>query len=67
MHIFVFGNPLMERDSLPLQILPGLRKMFPSVEFVELDPSEDLRALGRSPIIIRHGARNKGRARPDGS
>jgi len=51
-HVFVFGNPLMEEDSLPLRLLPGLKDAFPSMDFVELDPTEDLRALGRDPVII---------------
>jgi len=38
--VFVFGNPLIEKDSLPLRILPRLRKRFPQIEFVTADPTE---------------------------
>ena len=40
MKVFVFGNPLIEKDSLPLRILPRLRKRFPQIEFVTADPTE---------------------------
>ncbi|MBW2970455.1 hypothetical protein KY309_02230 [Candidatus Woesearchaeota archaeon] len=42
MNIYVCGNPLVKEDSLPLRILPELRKRFPSIDFVEFEPSEDL-------------------------
>jgi hypothetical protein len=40
--ILVFGNLLVKEESLPLELLPDLRKEFPSVEFVEFDAAEDL-------------------------
>lgn len=40
--IYVAGNPLVEEDSLPLRIMPGLRERFPRLEFRELEPTEDL-------------------------
>jgi len=40
--IYVLGNPLVEEDSLPLRLLPKLRKRFQQVDFVELDPTETL-------------------------
>ena len=40
--ILVFGNPLVKEDALPLELLPDLRKEFPSVEFAEFDAAEDL-------------------------
>ncbi len=39
--IFVCGNPLLAQDSLPLRLLPRLRKAFPAIDFSELDPSEE--------------------------
>lgn len=42
MKIYVAGNKLLEQDSLPLRILPLLRKHFPKIIFEELDPSENL-------------------------
>lgn len=39
--IYVLGNPLVEEDSLPIQLLPNLREGFREVEFVEIDPTEN--------------------------
>ena len=41
MKIYVMGNSLVEVDSLPVKLLPRLKKEFPEHEFIELDPSED--------------------------
>ena len=49
MKIYVCGNPLVEEDSLPIRILPKLRKQHPSIKFVEFDPTED---LPREPELI---------------
>ena len=40
MQVFVFGNPDIEIDSLPVKLLPALKETFPDVEFVALDPNE---------------------------
>jgi Ni,Fe-hydrogenase maturation factor len=40
--IYVFGNPLVKEDSLPLKLINKLRKEFPSLEFKEFDTVEDL-------------------------
>jgi len=50
--IHVFGNPLLEQDSLPLKLLPKLKKEFPQIVFKEFDSVEDLQAEGRSLLII---------------
>lgn len=39
--VFIFGNPDLEEDSLPLQILPELKKCITSFDFQVLDPNED--------------------------
>lgn len=39
--VFVFGNPDLAIDALPLRLLSALRKRFPDTEFVTLDPNED--------------------------
>ena len=52
MKILVFGNPLIEEDSLPFRILPGLRKSFPEIEFKEYDPAEELHEEGRDLVIL---------------
>ena len=38
--IFVFGNPLVDRDALPIKMLPKLQKRFPDIEFIIADPTE---------------------------
>ena len=48
MKIYVCGNPLVDADSLPLRLLPRLRKMF-AADFFEFDPSED---LPKEPTLI---------------
>jgi len=40
MRISIFGNPDLEKDNLPVQILPELKKIFPQVSFSHLDPYE---------------------------
>ena len=50
--ILVFGNPLVRNDSLPLSILPALRKEFPSIDFRELDGIDDIQNEGRSLVIL---------------
>jgi len=40
--IYVFGNPLVKEDSLPLKLIDKLKKEFPSLEFKEFDTVEDL-------------------------
>ncbi|MDP1728948.1 MAG: hypothetical protein Q8L27_01955 [archaeon] len=39
--IYVLGNPLMRQDSIPLRLLPKLRKSFNNIDFIELDPTEN--------------------------
>lgn len=41
MIIFVFGNPDLAEDSLPLKILPRLRERFSDIQFVTVDPNEE--------------------------
>ncbi len=50
--ILVFGNPLVREDSLALRILPKLRKQFSSIEFIELDATEELTEYGQHLIIL---------------
>jgi hypothetical protein len=39
--IFIFGNPDLENDSLPLKICPALRQIFPDIIFEIKDPNEE--------------------------
>lgn len=41
MTIYVFGNPDLPADSLPLKILPELIKRFPQLQFEIKDPNEE--------------------------
>ena len=41
MTIFVFGNPDLPADSLPLRIVPALKKLCPNVIFKIQDPNEE--------------------------
>lgn len=51
MQIYVFGNEDLEMDSLPLKILPELKKLFPEIDFVTKDPNEDWDDVGDITII----------------
>ncbi len=51
MTIFVFGNPDVEEDSLPLKILPELRKRCLGINFLAKDPNEDFELPGDTVII----------------
>ncbi len=50
--ILVFGNTLVEEDSLALKLLPKLRKAFKGIEFKEFDTSENLEDEGGDLIIL---------------
>ena len=41
MTVYVFGNPDVDIDALPLRILPELKRRLPDVQFVVKDPNED--------------------------
>jgi Ni,Fe-hydrogenase maturation factor len=48
---YVFGNPLVREDSIPLRIIEKLRKEFPSFEFLEFDTTEDIEPQKELNII----------------
>jgi len=52
MKFLVFGNPLVEKDRLPFELLNQLRKEFPHIDFREFDAVEDLQNEGRELNII---------------
>lgn len=41
MTVYVFGNPDLPEDALPVQLLPTLRQEFPHIEFSVKDPNEE--------------------------
>ena len=49
--IYVFGNPLVKEDSLPLKLIDKLREEFPNIEFEEFDTVEDLELKKELNII----------------
>jgi len=52
MKIYVFGNPLVKEDSLPLRLLPDLEKIFPEIDFIVTDPNENFPPKGEKDLII---------------
>jgi len=50
--IYVFGNPLLEFDNLPIKLLPKLQKIFPEIDFVIQDPNENLQPENGKLCII---------------
>ena len=42
MKIYVFGNPILRKDSLALRVAERLKKKFPAIEFKKFDTAEDL-------------------------
>jgi Ni,Fe-hydrogenase maturation factor len=51
MTVFVFGNEDVAADSLPVRILPELRRKFPDADFRLKDPNEDFE-LPEDAVII---------------
>ncbi|MFH1256335.1 MAG: hypothetical protein V1494_03500 [Candidatus Diapherotrites archaeon] len=48
--ILVFGNPLVEGDSLALKVARELKGG--EIEFVELDALDELEEFGKSPAVL---------------
>ncbi len=52
MKIYVFGNPLVKEDSIPLKLLPDLKKSFPKIEFIITDPNENFPPKDENNLVI---------------
>lgn len=52
MKIYVFGNSLVDEDSLPLKLLAQLKNAFPKTEFVIADPNENFPQENERDLII---------------
>ncbi len=52
MKIYVLGNPLVKKDSLPLKLMPRLQKIFPQINFIIIDPNEDFPPQEERDLII---------------
>ena len=50
--VFVFGNSDLDFDSLPLRILPKLKKRLPEIDFEIKDPNEEWEIFENELIII---------------
>ena len=51
MTVFVFGNPDLAQDSLPIKLLPRLSAALPEIKFIAVDPNEEWGATGDITII----------------
>ncbi|MBU1908161.1 hypothetical protein KKF59_03475, partial [Patescibacteria group bacterium] len=51
MIVFVFGNPDLVQDSLPLKLLPRLRDAMTEIEFKTVDPNEEWETEENTTII----------------
>jgi len=51
-NVYVFGNPDLEMDSLPIQMIPEMQRLFPEETFLVLDPNEDWGNLPNPMVII---------------
>lgn len=40
--IYIFGNPILDFDNLPIRLMPQLAKAFPQLDFILKDPNENL-------------------------
>ena len=52
MKVYVFGNPLFDKDSLPLKIFPRLKKTCPLIDFQIADPNENFPPQKEKNLII---------------
>lgn len=50
--IYIFGNPLLPFDSLPIKLAPRLAAALPEFEFIVVDPNENLKPENKELIII---------------
>jgi len=50
--IYIFGNPLLDFDNLPIKLAPELKKIFPQIDFIVMDPNENLRPENKELFII---------------
>jgi len=52
MKIYIFGNPLLPNDSLPIKWKGRLRKAFPGIIFELADPNENFPRIGERNLTI---------------
>ncbi len=50
--IYIFGNPLLNFDNLPIKLAPELQKKFPDINFIIQDPNENIKPSADGELII---------------
>jgi Ni,Fe-hydrogenase maturation factor len=50
--VYIFGNPLLPFDSLPIKLAPRLQAALPEFEFIIADPNENLKPENKELVII---------------
>ncbi len=50
--VYILGNPLINKDRLPVKIIPYLRKELPQYSFIHLDPTEGIPVLENKRLIL---------------
>lgn len=52
MTIYIFGNPLLPNDSIPIKWKGSLEKLFPEIIFELVDPNENFPRMGIRNLVI---------------
>lgn len=52
MTVYIFGNPLLPNDSIPIKWKGLLRKAFPEIIFELVDPNENFPRIGKRNLTI---------------
>jgi len=50
--IYIFGNTLLEYDNTPIKLQSALSNVFANINFIEIDPNENLHPKNGKLIII---------------
>lgn len=50
--IYILGNELLETDTIPIKIVPELQKLFPSVQFTHIDPTEEFPETAEKNLLL---------------
>jgi Ni,Fe-hydrogenase maturation factor len=50
--VYIFGNPLLDFDSMPVKLIPELQNALPQFNFIHQDPNDNLCPVDGELIII---------------
>lgn len=50
--IYICGNPLFERDNIPILLLPWLKQKYPGILFQTFDPNENFKQNQKEIFIL---------------